>query len=294
MSVGRPVRLALRLTDSPPEMMAEGRFLEAAQMLVDPIPAGLRATTTSGALLTGRFEDDGEGWLMEVPPSVSDEGRWPEIEGLLTLVLTTGWRRAGWVPLHAAGIVDGDRARLDGGATLVCAGSMGGKTTFTLAMVHRGWLALGDDKLLLGEKGGSPVVAAIKHMLNVDPAAAAAWFPELGDLSTLPEYSAWTPKRRVSLRSVRPSGLAFSARPRQLVELARSGGSQTQITTLSRDDTIAALLRQSVIPRDPQVARPIVQALGHLGQNLRGFRVEIGNDAYSDPTALDPVEAVLR
>ena len=103
-------------------------------------------------------------------------------------MLTTGWRRAGWVPLHAAGLVapsSGTSDDRDRHGVIVCAMGGGGKTTFTVAMVRRGWRSLGDDKLLLrstdfGSVTEALIVASIKQILNVDPAAAAL-FPELAD-----------------------------------------------------------------------------------------------------------------
>ncbi len=79
-------------------------------------------------------------------------GRAYEIEDLLSLVLTTGWRRAGWVPLHGGGLVR------DGRGLLCVATSGGGKTTFTVSLIRRGWRALGDDKVLLATAAGAPRV----------------------------------------------------------------------------------------------------------------------------------------
>lgn len=266
---------------------AVGGYLQCAQMLVDTVPDGLRATTARGASLVGRLDADRERWHMIVPPEIVDHGLWPEIEDLLSLVLTTGWRRAGWVPLHGGGLTDGERG------VVICAGSGGGKTTFTLAMVRRGWRSLGDDKLLLG-KADPSVVAAVKHMLNVDP-AVAAWFPELGDLGSLPEYSAWTPKRRVSLARVWPGSRALQMRPTHLVSVVRRpgrGGALAEEMGLA--EAIDTLLRQSVIPRHPDTARPISSALAQLAQRVQALRVVVHDDAYEDASALDAIEQALQ
>lgn len=281
------VRLAVAVTGRPVPTRAAGSYLECAQMLVDALPFGLRATTTRGASLAGRFDEDSESWLMEVPETLIAGGWWPEIEDLVSLVLTTGWRRAGWVPLHAAGLARPGRG------VVVCASGGGGKTTFSVAMVRRGWQMLGDDKLLLGTVAGRPALAALKHMLNLDP-AVARWFPEVGDLSRLPEYSVWSPKRRVALAAFWPAAAAHSMTPTHLVQLVRRRDRRaTSISVLEQADTLAALMRQSVIPRQPDAARRIVGALAGLGRSVVGYRLELGEAAYENPAALDGIDEAL-
>jgi hypothetical protein len=259
-------------------------------MDVDVTDEGLRATTARGAQMLGVFGDSDsatEAWRMEVPRRIVDEGWWPEIEDLVSLVLTTGWRRAAWVPLHAAGLVK------DGRGVLVCASSRGGKTTFSLAMAQRGWQLVGDDKLLVGKHDGEVVVAAVKHTLNVDP-AAGKWFTEVGDLTGLPIYSEWSPKRRVRLSRLFPEAAASVMLPTHVVALSRvAADAQLTVTPMEGADTIATLLRQTVIPTEPNVARFITRTVASLATNVRGLRVALPDDVYSDPSALDSVERAL-
>jgi hypothetical protein len=265
---------------------AQGDYLVCAQMLVDATSAGLRATTTHGAQVSGTFDESGERWTMTVPRTVIADGFEPEVEDMLSLVLTTGWRRAGYVPLHAGGLTDGRRG------LLVCAGSGGGKTTFTLAMARRGWKSLGDDKLLVAMSDRR--VVAIKHMLNVDP-LVQRWFPEIGDLTALPQYSAWTPKRRVSMARLLPAAPATEMVATHLLLIDRqTGASGITVSPMSSADAISALLHQSVVPHDPRVAAPIARTLATLGQRLTGLRATVGDDAYADAEALAAVEEALR
>ena len=225
---------------------------------------------------------------MVVPERIVAEGWWPEIEDLVSLVVTTGWRRAGWTPLHAAGLVRGATG------VVVCATSRGGKTTFSMAMARRGWRLVGDDKLLLGRVGGRTVVGAVKHMLNVDP-AATSWFPELGDLSHLPIYSEWSPKRRLSLGSVFPDAPERSMTPTHLISLVRQpdAGERIRVTPMTRADAIATLLRQTVIPMERTVARQVTSAVVGLAQSLEAIRVEVPDAVYADPDAVAPLDAIL-
>jgi hypothetical protein len=283
----RAVELSCTVTDRP-EADARGDYMVCAQMLVDATTDGLRATTTHGGGIRARFTDAADEWSMSLVPELLS-GEFPvDVEDMLSLVLTTGWRRARWVPVHAGGLTDGRRG------LLVCAGSGGGKTTFTLAMVRRGWRTLGDDKLLLAMDGPAGHVNAIKHVLNVDP-AVARWFPEVGDLSAVPQYSAWTLKRRVALADLWPSAAATEMTASSLLVIERRTDARgVAVAPISTPDAISALLHQSVIPTDPRVARPITRALATLGQRVSAFRVTVGDDAYADHEALTVVEDALR
>jgi hypothetical protein len=275
---------------------ASGSFIEAARMHVDLASDGLRATTDGGAQMLGRFSADGETWHMTADPALIENERWSDIEDLLTLVLTTGWRRAGWVPLHGGGLLEPEKtAPSTPRGVLVCAASGGGKTTFTIAMVRRGWRSLGDDKLLLRAEAepGAPTVASVKQMLNIDP-AAAAWFPELQGIESEPAYSVWTPKRRVSLGRIWKHAPATTMTPTHLVVVSRKQGrGGIDVSPLSQAEAISALLHQTVIPSDAAVARPITTAVVRLAEGLRGFRLDLFEDAFADSTALDDAERAL-
>ncbi len=64
-------------------------------------------------------------------------------------------------------------------------------------------------------------------------------------------------------------------------------------TPLSTAEVAGALLRQTVVPRDPEMAATIVRALGALAVRLRGWRVVLGRDAYEGPEPLDGLEETL-
>jgi hypothetical protein len=284
----KAVELECRVVADAAAVPARGDYLAAARMLVDRTASGMRATTEHGAEIEGSFSEDGERWHMRVPREVTDRGLSWEIEDLLSLVLTTGWRRAGWVPLHAAGLTDGRRG------IVVCATGGGGKTTFTMAMVRAGWRSLGDDKLLLRTDDGQPLIGALKHMLNVDP-AVDAWFPEIGDLRGLPEYSASTVKRRVALESLWSGSTAASMRPTTIISLERTASrGALKVAAMDAGATVSTLLRQTVIPTDPEQARWITRELAACSRAAVGIRLVVGDDAYVDPGSIAEVAQQLR
>ncbi len=191
------------------------------------------------------------------------------------------------MPLHGAGLLRGDRG------LIACAQSGGGKTSFTVAMVRRGWRALGDDKLLLGAMSGTPVMVGLAQTLNLDP-GAGAWFPEIGDLSAQAAYSSFTEKRRVSIERMWPGRVASQACPTDLVFLDRPVGHRgITIRPLTQVESSSLLLRQTVIPNDRALARDIIGCLWRVSARCRGWQVDVGHDAYLAADALDAVDAVL-
>jgi hypothetical protein len=192
------------------------------------------------------------------------------------------------VPLHSGAVTDGDRC------ALVCATSGGGKSTFTAALVRRGWRTLGDDKLLLRVVGDAPEVAAVLHTFNLHP-RSSEWWPELGDLRRLPVYSTWTDKRRVPASAIRADGVATAATPTDLLLLeSHAEAIETRVEPLPRDAVLSCLMHQTVVPDDRDLARDIVGTVARVARGLEGWRVQVGRDAYRRPDSLAPVEAALR
>ena len=172
--------------------------------------------------------------------------------------------------------------------------SGGGKTTLTLALVRRGWQAIGDDKLLLACSGQGPQVGALVHTCNLHP-QTRAWFPEVGDLERLPVYSAWTDKRRVPIETVWPGGTSGGGLPTHVVQLSRGDvEGKIRVEPLAHAEILPTLLRQTVLPGDPAVTRQMLRTLAAATQGLQGLQIEVGLNAYRDDACLDILEAALE
>jgi hypothetical protein len=258
-------------------------------MTVDTTGDGLRATTCGGAAAIGCLSGQRERWWVEVPAGAAGTDRLDEVEDIVGLVLTSGWRRAGWVPVHAAAV-----AR-DGTCALLCAPSGGGKSTLTAALVRRGWQALGDDKLLLRSGANRrPFLAAVLHTFNLDP-SVRAWIPEVGDLERLPTYSAWTEKRKVRVADIWPEAVVSGASPTHLAVVCRTPRSDgVHVERLGPAAVLDTLLRQTVVPNDRHTATSILQTVAATAQLLEGLRVHIPEGAFGDARALDAFEAALH
>ncbi len=265
-----------------------GDFLRCARMLVDHVPIGLNASTASGARAKASFTDRGETWHITVPDSLVQAGKLEELEDVISLVLTTGWRRGGWTPIHAAGVLK------DKTCVLVCAPTGGGKTTLTAALVRRGWRVLGDDKILLRMRDGLPEVAALLHTFNLHP-KSREWFPEVGDLEQLPRYSVWTEKRKVSVAAIWSHAPAQTATPSVLISLQRrTDAANALIEPLGQPEVLTTLLRQTVIPSERGTASEIVSTVARASTHLQGLSVEVPTDAYHDPDFLAALEGAIE
>ncbi len=280
------IRLEIRGSQEPGSM-ATGRYLTCGRMNVDTTPSGFAATCHSGT--SCRSDASRKNWIIEVPKETRTGETVPlDIEDLISLVLTTGWRDLRWIPLHAGCVVK------DSTCAMLCATSGGGKTTLTAALIRRGWKTLGDDKLLLRlDEGGSPVLWSLINNFNLHP-SVRQWFPEVGDLTVLPRYSAMTEKRKVRVEDIWPEAMLEKARPTHLIEIdRRSDVDGVTVEGLDDRGLLSVILRQTVIPNEPEVAREILTALMATAPRLRGARLSLGEGAYHDDQCLSALEDVL-
>jgi hypothetical protein len=281
----------LRVIPSPERAEpARGNYLTCSRMDVDSTPNGLYATTLCGASL--EFEErwnGGEAWMIRFPDDDIETAAIDQIEDLVGLALVSGWRAAGWTPVHGGAVVKDDKC------LLLCAMSGGGKSTLTAALVRDGWRTLGDDKLLLRVGAdGVPEVAALLHSFNLHP-QSRTWFPEIGDLEQLPRYSAWTPKRKVFAEDVWPGRTAQRGRPTHVLRVGRDlRDVPIALTPLTGDEMFRTLVGQIAIPNDPAVAAAAMRTVAKtISSGLRGLDVVIGEGAYRHPDTLATLTAAL-
>lgn len=275
---GRPV--TIEAAYGPPGEPAEGTWLRTTRMRVQARGPELVASCTAGASAASSGERTR--WRLTVPPG-DDVAAVEETEELVLLAITTGWRAAGWVPVHAGAVASGS------GCSLVCATSGGGKSTLGAALVRRGWRTLGDDKLLVDRRTGE--ARGVATTSNLDP-GLARWFPELGDLGRLPTYSRYTDKRKARLEELWPGARIAAATPTHLIELdpARPA-TGVRVVPMDRAATLSALLRQTVVPSDRREAAAIVETIARTAARIRGLRVAVAPDALDG--GLGPLEEAL-
>jgi hypothetical protein len=265
-----------------------GTFLRCARMVVDATGAELHATTLCGARSRSRLRGRTERWEIEVPSTLVATTNLEDVEELVILALTAGWRGTGWVPVHAAAVTDGERC------AVICAPSGGGKSTLTAAFVRSGWRAVGDDKLLLRVANGRPQLAALQRTFNLHP-CTSAWFPEVGDLLQLPLYSTWTEKRKVKIETIWPEPAADDAHPTHILRVRRDPEPGAMaVSPMPSGQVLPTLLRQIAVPTDRSSANAILAAAASTARAVRGLDVVVGQDAYGRPDALAALVAALQ
>ena len=266
---------------------ALGTFLRCARIDVDVTESGLVASTIGGARARLVSSEGSERWDLDIPSELLTNGNLEDVEELVTLALTAGWRSAGWVPVHAAAVTDGNRC------VMICAPSGGGKSTLTAAFVRRGWHAVGDDKVLLRTNGGVAQIAALQRTFNLHP-QTSTWFPEVGDLEVLPRYSTWTHKRKVKIESVWADPAADLAKPTHIFRVRRDAvPGPIAYTPMDSGAVLSTLLRQIAIPTERATANAILGCAAPAARRMRGFDVVVGENAYERADAVDALEAAL-
>lgn len=282
-----PLRtVQVRLSRGVVDQAVSGTFLTCGRMVVDASGDEISAATTGGFYAHASLSAEGERWEITIP-EIDTVPRAIDFEHSLELTLTTGWRREGWIPVHAAAI---EKA---GNCALLCAPSCGGKSTLVAGLLRNGWRTLGDDKLLLRVVNGVPELAALVHTLNLHP-RTKHWFAELGELDSLAPYSAGTEKRRVPIERIAGGASLASGRPTHIFAISRTSepGGITLIP-LPKSEAAGVLLRQIVIPNDPDTARSILQTVMQSASVLNPFRMEIAAGAYSHPDWIHQFEAAF-
>ncbi len=282
----RSVRIDIRRTAAAPRA-ATGAFLAAGRMRVDARAEQVSASTTGGLCARGFAQRGRDVWHLGVPDGTLATAQAIDFEHLIELALTTGWRRSGWLAVHAGAL------ERNGRCVILCARSNGGKSTLCAALVRDGWRTLGDDKVLLRVRDGRPELAALAHTFNLDP-TSKRWLRGLDDIEQRSPYSAGTTKRRVPVSALGGAGVA-RARPTHVLQLALTGTPGTlRATALEPGEATALLLRQIVIPNDRDAAQTILRTAARAGARLRALRVEIGLNSGGSPTWSAQLERALR
>jgi hypothetical protein len=282
-------RIALTVTESKaPAVLGQGTFLRCARMVVDAADGGLHATTVSGSQARSRKKTSTEHWSIEVPHDVVGTAALNDVEDLVILALTSGWRSAGWVPIHGAAVAK------DGSCAILCAASGVGKSTLTAAFIRKGWRAIGDDKLLLRFTASGSELAALQGTFNLHP-QTRAWFPEVGELEELPLYSTWTQKRKVRVETIWADSVLETATPTHLVRVRRDPASSVlTVRNLEAKEMFPTLIRQIAVPTERDAASLILRTVAPTLRRLRGLDLSVGDNAYCREDCLTELEAALR
>ena len=271
--------------DPAPFVVEEGTYLVSRNMRVDHTPEGLRATCEIGT--AAAYSAPNQSWIIYIKDGIYNNRVSASLERIASLITTTAWRELGWVPIHGGAVIKEDVC------ALICAPSGGGKTTLTTALVNFGWQTLGDDKLLLRIHEGKVELRALLHIFNMHP-EAERWFEQLAELRSYPEYSIWTPKRRLPIETFWPDSRAYCSRPTHLIQIKPiETKGVMELHPMSQTQVLDSLLRQTVIPKEPHVARKILGTVSQTAFTLNGYEMHLGREIYATSEKLEEFQRTL-
>ncbi len=197
----------------------------------------------------------------------------PFLGGLMHAALLLALRLRGWVELHAAGLMLGERAALLVGDAGV------GKTTALFSCVERGARFLSDDRVLLR---GPDRVLAYPREAHLAEATVAA-LPSLRDVPLAGPVLGG--KRRGDVRARWPERfVASSPRPAALV-FPRLASEPTRLLPLAPADALGGLIEASALVAVAEVplATENLALLARLADAVPAWSLELGPDALRDP-----------
>jgi hypothetical protein len=200
------------------------------------------------------------------------------LSDLLLAPLMEMLKQRGYYGLHAATL------SRNGTGYLFPATAGQGKTTVALGLLKQGFQYAGDDKVLLREQDGEIAALAFTRRFNIDPDIGDRYreLAFVADLEPLPLCE----KRPVDVSAVYPGSFVPRCRPGFVIHLQRTPGAESRIVPLSRPESFARLVRQTILAFDQRVALRQLALFGRLLERAHSYLLYNGDDLYGDPARL--------
>lgn len=197
---------------------------------------------------------------------------------LLLAPLMEMLKHRGYYGLHAATL------SRNGTGYLFPATAGQGKTTVALGLLKQRFQYVGDDKVLLREQDGEIAALAFTRRFNIDPDIGDRYreLAFVADLEPLPLCE----KRPVDVSAVYPGSFVPRCRPGFVIHLQRTPGADSRIVPLSRSESFARLIRQTILAFDQRVAMRQLALFGRLLERADSYLLYNGDDLYGEPARL--------
>jgi hypothetical protein len=213
--------------------------------------------------------------VMPSPPAL-------QRKDIVTYALLLLLRRRRLYGLHASGV------SRNGMGCLFVARSGSGKSTQAYSLVRQGWEYLGDDAILLRNRGDEVEALALRRDLCLDPALAHA-FPELL-IHQQEDPLAGKGKRRLPMPALHARSLIDGCAPRLLVFPEIVSAPVSRMKPLDPADALLRLVRESiVVALDPDVMGAHLTVLSRLICQTRSWRLLAGQDLKDHPELVAPL-----
>jgi hypothetical protein len=269
------IHLDLNRDGVPPAQPEAGEVVQSPHLQIWKTDAGFYLRAGAAVLTLDQAHGSGEGWLDEC---FWQTPLWAQRDFfLLALVMTLhGQRRYG---LHANGVV------LDGRGLLIVGVSGSGKSTLTVALVHAGCSYLSDDVVVLHEDRERVDALALRRGFALTLETLAA-FPAFNGAGTI-GFDLDGRKRLVRLEKFFPDCFAARCQPQMLLFPQIERRERSVLSPIDETAALLALLPASAgIVYDRVAADRQMALLKRLVEQSRCYRLQLGQDVYTAPTAV--------
>ena len=223
-------------------------------------------------------EDHGtaQGYLIEPEAMHPDT-----IEWFFHIILTELLRRRGLYTIHATAL------EKDGRGILIPGNSGHGKTTAFMSLLRSGYRYLSDDHPLFRDSGTHVEMLPFPSKIDVTE-NTISYFPELRnapDGVLCPSLR----KRFFYAEDLYQTSVGDCCEPAMILFPHVIDAPHSYLEPLSRSRALEALLPQSLVVYDPEVARREFQTLVKLVQQVDCYRLHFGQDILELPRLVTPL-----
>ncbi|MGD9850159.1 MAG: hypothetical protein AB7T38_02720 [Nitrospirales bacterium] len=229
-----------------------------------------------GRLQINYGEGTGRGYL------VNPESFHPDIRvSYFHFVLSELLKRQGLYTIHATALEKGGRG------VLIPGYSGRGKTTACISLLRSGYRCLSDDHPFLKTTNGMLEVLAFPEKVDVTE-NSLQFFPELRDESHGKLYQGLI-KRYFHVEDFFPGGTAKACDPRLLIFPHVVNRATSHVELVSKREALEEILPHGLLVYDKAIARKEFQALSHLIQKVKAYRLFFGRDVLDLHRVIDPL-----
>jgi ABC-type nitrate/sulfonate/bicarbonate transport system ATPase subunit len=217
----------------------------------------------------------------------------PVLTRVVTYALAAALRRRRMFELHSGAVID----PVSGQGVLIIGPSGSGKSTLTVQLATAGWPFLTDDVLLLSAEGVEVKAWPLRRCFAItsETLAASNFLRASASLNYLQAERAEQNKKQFLPHNVFVSEFKEHCLPKTLYFSQISGGKRSQVSRLSRAETMARLIRMSPWScYDRSTAAEHLAVLSALAKQSTGFSLLAGKDLLDPARAVDLISGYAR
>jgi len=218
----------------------------------------------------------------------------PALTRVVTYALAAALRRRRLFELHSGAVIDPE----SGQGVLIIGPSGSGKSTLTVQLAAAGWHFLTDDVLVLSEEAFEVKAWPLRRCFAItsETLAASNFLQASASFNYLQaERADQRDKKQFLPHRVFDSEFKEQCIPKTLFFSQISGGERSQVSRLSRAETMARLIRMSPWScYDRATAADHLAVLSVLGKQSTGYSLLAGKDLLDPTRSADLISGYTR